>query len=231
MTILGKLIKIANELDKKGAFEEADEIDKILKNIPPPCTDCEGTGWTEEGWKNRDPQCNIWEGDCESCDGTGIKSKTNDMANDNADIFTTADSQMVSTFSPEKGTEIYPSQKIQTWIWNLKILRKFLGLPEQPKNGKQLFDKDVAIALKTKYPGVWIPGAKQTPAALIEGIKHYNTKIQKSQTQQMPSQVGRGTEVGTPVTPSDKQLFPTPKIGPVKLPEKKEAPAPPIPTK
>ncbi len=36
------------------------------------CGHCEGTGWTEEGWKNRDESKDPFEGDCPFCDGKGV---------------------------------------------------------------------------------------------------------------------------------------------------------------
>jgi DnaJ-class molecular chaperone len=35
------------------------------------CPDCEGSGWTVEGWEARDPQSNPFAGDCKRCNGTG----------------------------------------------------------------------------------------------------------------------------------------------------------------
>jgi len=33
MSLLGKLVKIANQLDEKGLYDKADEIDKIIQDI------------------------------------------------------------------------------------------------------------------------------------------------------------------------------------------------------
>lgn len=38
---------------------------------PADCPECEGTGWTEEGWKNRDEGNDAFNGDCKKCKGAG----------------------------------------------------------------------------------------------------------------------------------------------------------------
>lgn len=187
--LIEKLIKIANELDKNGLVSEANEIDAIITKLA-------DNSWPKHMYNEK---------------GQRMVSRYSPSEKE-VGVITPS---MVSTYSPKKPMVIRPSPKIQKWIADLRLLRKELGLPVHPKSGR-LFDKELAMALNTRYPGVWKPRSKQTPMALLEGVKARESKdFDVAGKQPTP----RGEQTGTPATIPALETTTNP---PVVLPPKEE---------
>jgi hypothetical protein len=144
MNILEKLIKIADLLDKKGLTQEASKIDKIITKLA-------DDSWPKHMYNEK---------------GQRMVSRYSPSEKE-VGVITPS---MVSRYSPKKPMVIRPSPKMRKWIADLRLLRNELGLPEHPKS-KRLFDKELAMALQSRYPGVWKPRTKQTPMAILDAIR------------------------------------------------------------
>lgn len=138
--------------------------------------------------------------------------------------------ETINVQRPQKTTYTFPPQTIvgNPARWRqLDGLRKMLGL--QPGKG---FDVGLARALRKlnqKYPGVWVPGAKQKISQIMANVQQAQQKekefeyAQRQPTSEVAGQKPREDYQAHSVYPKMDELFPTREVPPnVDLGPKKE---------
>lgn len=212
MSLFKRLAEIANKLDAKGLYEEANAIDNIIKNA------YDFTGQNPFGDQ---PMFEV-----------GPQKTTYTFPED---VIEGRKWPSTHTF-PEKPEEaiVVDRAKSRRKFQQLDKLRDMFGLPR----GRG-FDRQLAIKLRQlnqKYPGVWTPGARQPISEIMANVEQAQTKefeyARQKQQQQggqaagiQPSTLPSGSRAPAPqaVSPSTQQLFPERKMPPdVSLGPKKE---------